>query len=149
MESLIYNYFTRVNVFIPLLHRPSFERSLREGLQFKDRQFGSTVLMVCAIGSRYSPDPRVFLDGETELSCGWKYFSQISVLPKATFYKSSLYSVQHHVVSTFYQRSHSLQINALRFLAFSFLPDWNVCTTRGLEYLGHCFATHHGEGGAS
>ncbi|KAJ7578562.1 hypothetical protein C8J56DRAFT_1111495 [Mycena floridula] len=70
METLIDLYFTHWNLFRPLLHRPSFEKSLRQGLHYRDYYFGATVLVVCALGSTYSNDRRVFLDDTTELSGG-------------------------------------------------------------------------------
>ncbi|KAJ7583376.1 fungal-specific transcription factor domain-containing protein [Mycena floridula] len=70
-------YFMHYNILRPLLHRPSFEKSLHEGLHHRNYYFGATVLVVCALGSKFSDDRRVFLDGvETEQSCGWSFFSQ-------------------------------------------------------------------------
>ncbi|KAJ7583377.1 fungal-specific transcription factor domain-containing protein [Mycena floridula] len=77
MEALIDLYFMHYNILRPLLHRPSFEKSLHEGLHHRNYYFGATVLVVCALGSKFSDDRRVFLDGvETEQSCGWSFFSQ-------------------------------------------------------------------------
>jgi hypothetical protein len=44
-----------------LLHRPTFEKEIAEGLHKRNATFGAVVLVVCAIGSRYSDDPRVQL----------------------------------------------------------------------------------------
>ncbi|KAJ6608507.1 fungal-specific transcription factor domain-containing protein [Mycena sp. CBHHK59/15] len=59
--SLIALYFEHTNAYLPLLHRPSFERDVREGRHERrgEEGFGGTVLMVCAVGSRWSDDPRV------------------------------------------------------------------------------------------
>ncbi|KAH8828351.1 hypothetical protein DL96DRAFT_1602800 [Flagelloscypha sp. PMI_526] len=69
-------YFTRVNDFFPLLHRPTFEN-----LHHRDRGFGATVLLVIAMGSRYSNDPRIFLeDIDDEHSAGWPFIRQFSFM---------------------------------------------------------------------
>ncbi|KAG6885969.1 hypothetical protein C0993_006896 [Termitomyces sp. T159_Od127] len=68
-------YFERVNSQFPLLHRPSFEKALRDGLHYTDPHFGSTVLGVCAVASRYTDNRKVFLEGiESDLTAGWKCF---------------------------------------------------------------------------
>ena len=59
LKSLVANYFKHVNYELPLLHRPTFEREIAEGLHRRDIAFGSTVLLVCSLGARYSTDPRV------------------------------------------------------------------------------------------
>ncbi|EAU83262.2 nuclear protein [Coprinopsis cinerea okayama7 len=81
MANLISLYFKRVNLYMPLLHRPSFERSVAEGLHLTNDSFAGTVLLVCAIASRFSDDTRVLLDGEESFhSAGWKWFEQVQVL---------------------------------------------------------------------
>ncbi|KAG5646711.1 hypothetical protein DXG03_002393 [Asterophora parasitica] len=73
MTSLVDHYFTKVNLLLPLLHRPSFERSIIEGLHLRHDGFGATVLLVCAVASRFSDDPRVRIDGVDSFhSAGWK-----------------------------------------------------------------------------
>ncbi|KII84896.1 hypothetical protein PLICRDRAFT_95023 [Plicaturopsis crispa FD-325 SS-3] len=85
--ALVDIYFTRCNIYFPLLHRPTFERGVADGLHLIDDGFGATVLLVCALGSRHSSDPRVFLvHNETDLnSAGWKWFNQVQ-------HRSSLYA---------------------------------------------------------
>ncbi|KII92561.1 hypothetical protein PLICRDRAFT_50925 [Plicaturopsis crispa FD-325 SS-3] len=87
LTTLVDLYFARYNVYLPLLHRPTFERGLADGLHLVDDGFGATVLLVCALGSRYSTDPRVFLvNNETDLnSAGWKWFNQVQ-------HRSSIYT---------------------------------------------------------
>jgi len=79
MGELIESYFVNLNLFKPVLHRPSLEDGLRNNLHRTDRGFASVVLLVCAIGSRFSHDPRVFLqDVEfTRQSAGWRWFEQV------------------------------------------------------------------------
>ena len=64
IESLSEIYFTESNIHMPLLHRPTYYQGIRDKLHLKDISFGSIVLLVCAIGARYSDDPRVFLEEE-------------------------------------------------------------------------------------
>lgn len=61
--------------------------------------FAATVLLVCAVGSRYSDDPRVFLDDtNTPHSCGWKWFDQVQVVRKSLLAPPSLYDLQFYCV---------------------------------------------------
>ncbi|KAK0238956.1 fungal-specific transcription factor domain-containing protein [Armillaria nabsnona] len=76
--SLIDLYFTESNIFLPVLHRPSFERSVAELTHLSDPAFAAVLLAVCAIASRYSTDPRVLIDNESS-SSGWKWMQQITV----------------------------------------------------------------------
>ncbi|KAF9063838.1 hypothetical protein BDP27DRAFT_1334504 [Rhodocollybia butyracea] len=71
-EKVHYNY--------PLLHRPTFEKSIAAGLHTYDRHFGEAVLAVCALASRYSNDPRVFMHG-SQLSAGFMWMQQVHPVP--------------------------------------------------------------------
>ncbi|KAH6913515.1 fungal-specific transcription factor domain-containing protein [Coprinopsis sp. MPI-PUGE-AT-0042] len=64
MDSLLSLYFEHYNVFLPLIHRLTLERELREGLHHESEAFATTVLLMCALGSRYSDDPEVLLGEE-------------------------------------------------------------------------------------
>uniref|UniRef100_A0A0W0GB04 Xylanolytic transcriptional activator regulatory domain-containing protein n=1 Tax=Moniliophthora roreri TaxID=221103 RepID=A0A0W0GB04_MONRR len=70
-------YFEKFQVSFKMLHRPSFERAIKQGQHFRDNTFGCLLLTVCAVASRYSNDPRVFIEGNNELSAGWKWIRQI------------------------------------------------------------------------
>ncbi|KAK0480213.1 fungal-specific transcription factor domain-containing protein [Armillaria novae-zelandiae] len=95
--SLIELYFANVNIFLPLLHRPTFERSIRENLHMKDEMFGAVLLLVCAVASRYSNDMRVLLDGEeSRHSSGWKWFDQVQLVRKSLLSPPSLYDLQFY-----------------------------------------------------
>ncbi|KAJ7268781.1 fungal-specific transcription factor domain-containing protein [Mycena haematopus] len=96
MESLMSLYFSHVHPFIPLLHRQTFERSIDEGLHLRNSRFGATLLLVCALASRYSSDPRVYLEGtnNSEHSCGWKWVGQIRLVKQSFTTTPSLYDVQ-------------------------------------------------------
>ncbi|KAF7320542.1 Fungal-trans domain-containing protein [Mycena chlorophos] len=67
MHNLIDLYFVNANIYLPLLHRPSFEKSVRDGLFLRNDGFASTLLLVCAIASRWHPDPQMGAPGGTGL----------------------------------------------------------------------------------
>jgi hypothetical protein len=81
-EELIHLYFTHVNVVYPLFHRPTFYDHWNEGLQHRDICFTSVCMLVFAVASRWSTDPRVL--GESDPTepgerpryrkAGWHYF---------------------------------------------------------------------------
>jgi hypothetical protein len=100
--SLVDSYFHFVNNFMPLLHRPTFERELAERKHLSDDLFGAILLLVCAVGSRYSKDPRVFLDGTDSASHsrGWKWFQQVQLVRKSLLAPPTLYDLQFYCVST-------------------------------------------------
>ncbi|KAJ3512942.1 hypothetical protein NLJ89_g3232 [Agrocybe chaxingu] len=95
MPSLIDAYFEQINYFLPLLHRPTFDRDIRENLHISDPMFGATLLQVCALGARYSNDPRVLADGTAEpRSAGWRWHEQVSPMRKSLFKKTTLHELQ-------------------------------------------------------
>lgn len=99
MTSLVSHYFSQINPFLPLLHRPTFEKGINDGLHLADPYFGATVLLVCALGSRYSEDPRVFAEGSnSKRSAGWKWFEQVRVLRASFFKRASLHELQAYAV---------------------------------------------------
>jgi len=75
LPQLVDLYFEVVNTYEPLLHRPTFQNGLNDQLHLKNPEFAMLVLLVCAIGARYSDDDRVFLDNRRELpeSAGAKW----------------------------------------------------------------------------
>jgi len=108
MKSLIDLYFGNVNCFLPILHRPIFESKIRQEFHLGNQQFGSTVLLVCALGSRFSDDPRVFSDPGQSLSSGWKWYEQVQTFRRSSFEPSSLYELQYHCVRVSALRSISI-----------------------------------------
>ncbi|KAF9454031.1 hypothetical protein P691DRAFT_657228 [Macrolepiota fuliginosa MF-IS2] len=97
LGELVALYFERFDVHVPLLHRPTFERDLANDLHLHDTGFGQVVLMVCALASRSTDNPRVMLPGDkTCLSSGFKYFSQTQLLRNKLLEKPSLYDLQYY-----------------------------------------------------
>jgi hypothetical protein len=97
--SLVELYFTHVNLLLPLLHRPTFVRDLATGLHLRNDGFAATLLLVCAIGARFSSDPRVLLDGTDNLhSCGWRWFEQLQLMRDPLGPPPCLYDLQFSAV---------------------------------------------------
>jgi hypothetical protein len=89
-----------MNCLAPLLHRPSFERKVIQGDHLHDSSFGAVYLLVCAVGSQFSDDPRVFLEGtDSEHSVGWKYFQQVQMVTKTLLGPPCLEDLQVYCVS--------------------------------------------------
>ncbi|KAJ7042345.1 fungal-specific transcription factor domain-containing protein [Mycena alexandri] len=106
MAELVGLYFTHQNIYVPLLHRPTFERCIAEGLHVRDNGFGATVLLVCAVGSRWSTNPQVIptvgkgRHGETgALSCGWEWFDQVPLVGNQMFGQATLYDLQYYCLA--------------------------------------------------
>ncbi|KAJ6550162.1 fungal-specific transcription factor domain-containing protein [Mycena capillaripes] len=93
LSALVDLYFEHTNMYFPLLHRPTFDRAMADNLHLRDEKFGANVLLVCAIGSRFSDDPRVF-DATAPLNCGWKLFSQLRPEIEHLFLTPTLYDLQ-------------------------------------------------------
>ncbi|KAF9568045.1 hypothetical protein CPC08DRAFT_487594 [Agrocybe pediades] len=103
LRSLCRLYFDKVNSLFPILHKPTFKKMLCSKQHHWDMGFGMTVLLVCALGSRYSDDPRVTVpDDTTCLSAGWKYFVQVPVHRKRIFYETTIYDLQYYALATLY-----------------------------------------------
>ncbi|KAG5635679.1 hypothetical protein H0H81_010417 [Sphagnurus paluster] len=103
LASLVDLYFIHMNRYLPLLHRPTFERALAQGLHHTDRSFGSTVLLLCAVAGRFSDDPRVMDDPpdggpQNAHSSGWKWFAQVPLIKPATFNAPCLYELQFYAL---------------------------------------------------
>ncbi|KAM5544367.1 hypothetical protein V8D89_002027, partial [Ganoderma adspersum] len=95
MDVLVDLYFCHMNSCFPLLHEPTFKRSIEAGLHVRNGGFGATVLLVCAIGSRFTRDPRVLLDGSDHpYSAGWKWFLLVNGVRRLSFAPVKLHDLQ-------------------------------------------------------
>ncbi len=96
MLSLIDAYFINHNVNRPVLHRPTFEAAVFDKLHIRDKDFGSVVLLVCALAARFVDDPRVLLEGsDSPHSAGWKWFWQVQPAFQVINLESTrLYNIQ-------------------------------------------------------
>lgn len=79
LAELVQLYFDEYNDFQwPILHRPTVLHSLQNGTHLRDETFGMIILLCCALGSRFSQDPRVVLpNSENWHTAGWKWFRQV------------------------------------------------------------------------
>ncbi|KAJ7758453.1 fungal-specific transcription factor domain-containing protein, partial [Mycena maculata] len=102
LSDLTTLYFVHSNIYYPVLHRPTLEKSIADGLHMRDESFGAVVLLVCAIASRYSDDPRVLAPGDEPLRSGWKYFDQIAKTVSHLFNRPTLYNLQYYALATLF-----------------------------------------------
>ncbi|KAJ7147903.1 fungal-specific transcription factor domain-containing protein [Mycena crocata] len=126
IASLLKLYFSNVHPTLPLLHRPSFERSVKEDLHLRDHQFGALLLAVLALASRYSDDPRVFFpEANSTLSSGWSFFVQVQVISKSWREIPSLYEFQLYCLATLYIYGSSAPQGAFLYLGLGirFIQD--------------------------
>ncbi|KAF5364430.1 hypothetical protein D9758_010715 [Tetrapyrgos nigripes] len=107
MKKLIDLYFVNYNQYFPVLHRPTFDRSIAEGMHLRNRNFGWVLLGVCALGSRYCDDPAVLEPEAPEFSAGWKYFRQIRPIPTTYLAAPSLYQLQTICISILFLQATS------------------------------------------
>lgn len=100
MWSLIDLYFQFANAYMPLLHRQTFDKHIRDGLHLRDEGFGSTLLLVCGIGAKFSDDPRVLTEPRNKQTAGWELFQKVQTTRKAIkLTPPTLYDVQIPCVS--------------------------------------------------
>ena len=111
MRHLLDTYFDIHNIILPILHRPTFERSLADKLHERNESFGEVVLLMCAVACRYSDDPRVTHPITTSTSnTGWNLFNQVDRLRKTRLVGHQLYDAQVYAVcsSTLFRDIYSL-----------------------------------------
>ncbi|KAF8992801.1 fungal-specific transcription factor domain-containing protein [Cyathus striatus] len=97
IRKLIDAYFEHMNFFYPLLHRPTFERAVANNLHLHDDGFGSVLLLVCAVGSRYTEnidEPTLVNQVDPSLSTGWKWYKQVQVMRSCLVNPATLYDLQ-------------------------------------------------------
>ncbi|KAF9049328.1 hypothetical protein BDZ89DRAFT_1033163 [Hymenopellis radicata] len=100
---LIDVFFTTQNMMLPLLHRPTFERQIAAKMHINHQMFGGVALLVCALASRFTDDPRVLLDGETSrCSSGWKYFSQVQTVRRSLMAPPTIHDLQFYTLYSNY-----------------------------------------------
>ncbi|KAL1742414.1 fungal-specific transcription factor domain-containing protein [Schizophyllum fasciatum] len=108
MISLVEHYFREINIFCPLLHRPTFIGQIMAQRHHTDVDFAPIVLLVCAVGARFSDDPRVLIDGTSSWqSAGWQWFRQVQYLKPSLFRPPALHDLQYCVLSTHFLQATS------------------------------------------
>jgi len=111
LPRLVESYFSYTYLHFSVLHRPTFEAELRAGKHTRDDAFGAVVLLVCALGSRTTDDPRVFLDHPERPrhphSAGWAWFRQVQLVRNTALLDPSVYDLQIIAVRSFVVRARS------------------------------------------
>lgn len=78
MTELVDSYFRTIHYDLPLLHRPTFLQDIASGLHLKEEGFGAVVLLVCALGARFSNNPATLpRDAQSWQLAGWQWFEQV------------------------------------------------------------------------
>ncbi|KAJ7289428.1 fungal-specific transcription factor domain-containing protein [Mycena rebaudengoi] len=101
MMTLVSLYFENTNPFLPLLHQHMFEQRMAEGLHLHNSGFASTLLLVCAIGSVYSEDPRTFniFAPPPYNTPGWQWYNQVELSGHLLHQPPTLYDLQSYCLS--------------------------------------------------
>ncbi|PIL25446.1 transcription factor [Ganoderma sinense ZZ0214-1] len=98
LSTLVDLFFAHMNSHYPVLHQPTFTASIAAGEHLRNGGFGATVLLVCAIGARFTrpeQEPRVLLDGEAHYhSAGWRWFLAVAGMRKMSFAPAKIYDLQ-------------------------------------------------------
>ena len=94
LRALVALYFDHQNIYLPVLHQPTFMRLLSQGRHITCHSFGFLVLIVCASGARYSEDPRALMLNGDPLSAGWYWFNQVQNHFPVNSGTSRLYDLQ-------------------------------------------------------
>jgi hypothetical protein len=99
LQHLVVCYFDSINMIFPILHRPSFVRSIQQRQHETNQGFGAVVLLVCAIGCGFTEDPRVVRVISPDSPCtAWKFFHQVYSAQRRHYLPHSLYEAQIYPV---------------------------------------------------
>lgn len=99
LRHLVDCYFDNYNVMFPILHRSSFILSIQQGLHEVSQGFGAVVLLVCAVGCRFTTDPRVAQAISPTSPCtAWRFFHQADSVQRHQFLPHSLHEAQIYPV---------------------------------------------------
>nr|GAT58162.1 predicted protein [Mycena chlorophos] len=108
LDAFIKLFFLHVNPLVFVLHAPTFHRAVAAGLHLVDQDFGSVVLVVCAVGAKLSDDPRALLEGTSDpLSAGWRWWSQVRPIPASFAQSATLHQLQVIALTALYLGSSS------------------------------------------
>lgn len=111
LHNLVNLYFEHVNALFPVIHRPTFMEQLNTMAHAGDTNFACILLVVCAIGARYSDDPRVLADpSASKHSAGWSYYSQVEMVRKPMIIPPKLQDIQIHCLSVLFMYAASMVV---------------------------------------
>ncbi|KAJ6534118.1 fungal-specific transcription factor domain-containing protein [Mycena capillaripes] len=95
--TLVSLYFSNVNVFLPLLHRPIFEERVKQRIHTHDLGFGTLVLLVCALGSLHLTNPPVSIGEREQLA--WQWYDQVELCGHFLRQQPTLYDIQAYCLA--------------------------------------------------
>ncbi|KAJ7358414.1 fungal-specific transcription factor domain-containing protein [Mycena albidolilacea] len=99
MASLASAYFSNVNLFLPLLQRPTFLASIQRQFHLRHSGFASVLLLVCTLGSLYLPDD-VLTGDRHELARQW--YDQVELCGQSLQQQPTLYDLQAYCLAAQY-----------------------------------------------
>ncbi|KAJ7667399.1 hypothetical protein B0H17DRAFT_1088487, partial [Mycena rosella] len=103
LKILLEIFFDQINSLIYVFHTPMVRSAVAAWLHLRDQKCGAVVLTACALGAKFSEDPRVFLEGtNSEHSAGWRWFRQVRPVLISFLVAPSLYDLQHICLSLLY-----------------------------------------------
>ena len=137
MPKLFDLFFRYITPFFPVIHRPTFEAQFADGAHLRTPAFACVVLLVCAIGSKYSDDPRVCLEDAGPASAGWKYFIQVKELKRTLHAPATLADLQSFAVSLAIVVPVSASTQVFPGIAGGLLSPSNKCSAFCVDYSGH------------
>lgn len=129
LRDLVDIHFRISHSTIPIIYEPRFRKNIQQGLHHYDPDFGALVLMMCALSSRDSSDPRVYLPGQNQYSAGWKYYEQIPTMRQSVTNPPSLHELQMYCVRCISLTSdnyHWKQVRSWRFSTRWVLPHRRI-----------------------
>ncbi|KAJ7752259.1 fungal-specific transcription factor domain-containing protein [Mycena maculata] len=97
MATLVDLYFSNINVFIPLLHRPVFLECINERLYLGHNGFASTLLLVCALGSLYLSDTS--LSSQDREGLAWRWYGQVELCGHTLRQQPTFYDLQSYCLA--------------------------------------------------
>ncbi|KAF8197733.1 fungal-specific transcription factor domain-containing protein [Mycena galopus ATCC 62051] len=98
LKSLISLYFTHVNLFIPVLHRPLFEDDVSNQLHTRRADFAATLLLACALGCLYLPDSTVTSQDRVKLA--WTWYDQVELCGHSLHRQPTTYDLQAYCLAS-------------------------------------------------
>ncbi|KAJ6528906.1 fungal-specific transcription factor domain-containing protein [Mycena capillaripes] len=102
IDSLVSLYFSNVNIFFPVLHRPIFEDAVAHGLHLRQDDFASTLRLTCALGSLYLIDSR--LSRQERLKLAWKFYNQVELCGHSLRRQPTTYDLQAYCLAALFLR---------------------------------------------
>ncbi|KAJ7614105.1 fungal-specific transcription factor domain-containing protein [Roridomyces roridus] len=92
INSLVSLYFLHLDPILPLLERSLFEEGINRRLHEHKSDFGSTLLLVCALGSLYSTEP-----DRTQMA--WDFFNRVELCGHSLRQQPTLYDLQSYCLA--------------------------------------------------